>query len=292
MTQIAKMPIPYVEIRSLVLEALRQRHETQFLSLCYLVAELAVRKSVVPNPHQGRVVSGDTFAPTNDDQEIIREIIWDLIIERVVTIGINSSNTEWPFLRLTSYGLQVIASEMPIPHDPSGYMEYLRAQIPNLDSVAAIYLQEAISSYNVGSILASMVMLGCASEKSLLLLVESFTKALPTDEARDRFNQRVEGRLIKRQFDEFSKALTTYISQLPKDLSDNLTVILLGTFEIIRNVRNEAGHPTGKTISRTQAFALLQVFIEYCKRVHALCDFMNSNRFSVIVQPFLGFFCD
>jgi hypothetical protein len=66
-----------------------------------------------------------------------------------------------------------------------------------------MYVAEAMSSYNVGSVLAAMVMLGCASEKALLLLIDAFAAALPNADARTKFLSRVTGRQIKRQFDQF-----------------------------------------------------------------------------------------
>ncbi len=53
--------------------------------------------------------------------------------------------------------------------------------------------------------------------------------------------------------------------------------MLLGIFEMIRNYRNDAGHPSGKSISREQVYANLQVFIAYCKKVYQLKDFFERN---------------
>jgi len=280
MPMIQKLPIPYEEIRSLVLKQFQNEPETQYVSVCNGVAKIAVDINIVQNPHHGMNVSGDTFVLIGDDQENVRQIIWDLIIERVITIGINSGNSEWPFLKLTEYGQQVIASERPIPHDPSGYLEYINNEIPNLNPDILLYLQEAIRSYNIGSLLASMVMLGCAAEKSLLLLIESFIKSLPNEIIRKKFKSKIENRFIKKKYDEFSKILPTYINQLPRECTENIQNVLLGVFEIIRNVRNDSGHPTGRIVSKAKAFALLQIFIEYCKIVYGLIDFFNNNELS------------
>lgn len=41
--------------------------------------------------------------PTLDDQEfdIVNEVIWDLIVERAITPGMNLSNPNYPWLRIT-----------------------------------------------------------------------------------------------------------------------------------------------------------------------------------------------
>lgn len=36
-----------------------------------------------------------------DIKLLINEVIWDLIVERVVTPGMDGDNLEWPFLRVT-----------------------------------------------------------------------------------------------------------------------------------------------------------------------------------------------
>lgn len=46
---------------------------------------------------------------------------------------------------------------------------------------------------------------------------------------------------------------------------------------MIRNYRNDAGHPTGNQLSKEHAFANLQVFIPYCKKVYELIEYFNNN---------------
>lgn len=276
--KISRLNIPYNEIRSLVLEFLKNEPNTEYLAICCGVAKIAVDRKIVPHPHLGTVVSGATYFLQEDDQETVREILWNLIIERILTIGINSSNPNWPFLKLTIYGRSVINSEKPIPHDPSGYLNRIKEEIPNIDEVIYRYLEESINTYNIGAYLAASITLGCASEKALLLLIESYTNSIRDSNKQKSFYNKIQGRMIKRQYEEFSKVITTQIGILPKELSDNLTTILLGVFDMIRSNRNDAGHPTGKIIKKDQIFAYLQVFIEYCKRIYGLIDYYENLR--------------
>jgi len=274
--KITKLNIQYDEIRSLILEYLKGEPSTQYWSICNGIAQIAVNRKIVPHPNPGTVVYGATYSLQNHDNELVREIIWDLIIERILTIGIDSTNPNWPFLKLTSYGHSIVESQKPIPHDPSGYLSRVKEEIPNIDEVIYKYLEESIHTYNIGVYLSASVTLGCASEKALLLLIESYIKSIKDSTKQESFRSKVQGRMIKRQYEEFSKAITAHMDKLPKELSDNITTILLGVFEMIRNNRNDAGHPTGKVIKKEQIYAYLQVFIEYCKRIYGLIEYFNN----------------
>ncbi|MFO0794185.1 MAG: hypothetical protein U0586_08965 [Candidatus Brocadiaceae bacterium] len=133
------LSIPLSELRSLALETFKKNPETQYLDLCSDVADLAIEKKIVQNKKQIGSI-GRSFCLGDKDEDSVREIIWDLIVERVVTIGINSSNPAWPHLKLTGYGKKIINSSMPVPHDPSGYVNRIKTEIPNLDTIILTYL--------------------------------------------------------------------------------------------------------------------------------------------------------
>lgn len=275
--RVAELGIPLNELRQLVLEAFKRSPQTQYLSLCNLVAAIAVEKNIVPNPRGQSHVVGGYFELGRIDGNSVREIVWSLVVERVVTIGIDTGNAAWPFLSLTEYGSEVVNSTEPIPHDPTGYLLRIRTQIPRIDPIILIYLEESLLTYNINALLSSTVALGCASEKALLLLIEAYSNAIQDPGRKENFVNKTEGKVIKRQFDEFNKCLTNLIGNMHADISDGLNTVLLGVFEMIRNNRNDAGHPTGKSIPRDYVYANLQVFIPYCQKVYQLIDYFNDN---------------
>ena len=59
---------------------------------------------------------------------------------------------------------------------------------------------------------------------------------------------------------------------MKEDLDTNFSGIL----SIIRNFRNQSGHPSGKIIDREQAYILLQLFPPYCKKMYQLMDFIRN----------------
>lgn len=269
--------IPLSELRFLVLEAFKRIPQTQYLSLCNAVASIAVEKGIVPNPRGNVSVFGGSFCLCGKDEDRVRETIWNLIIERVITIGMNNSNPAWPWLSLTEYGSQVVNSVEPTPHDPTGYLKRVKESIPHIDSVILTYLEESLKTYNINALLSSTIALGCASEKALLLLIDSYANAIQDSGRKTKFINDTKGRMIKRQFEEFSKCITNLIGKMPNDISDGLNTVLLGVFEMIRNNRNDAGHPTGKSIPREYVYANLQVFIPYCNKIYQLIEYFNNN---------------
>lgn len=268
--------LPFDELRSLVLEAFKQNPETQYLTVCSRVADLAVAKNLASGTSQNGAVYGHSYQLAPTDQDRVREIIWNLVIERLVTIGMNASNAAWPFLKLTDYGREAVDSAMPAPHDPSGYIARVVAEIQDIDGILMVYLEESLKTYNIGALLSSTITLGCASERAFLLLLDSFVQFLP-EERQERFKRDTEGKTIKRQFDTFRSNLEGIKGHLPGDLKDGLDTMLIGIFEMIRNNRNDAGHPTGKALSREHVYANLQVFIPYCKKIYQLKDYFTNH---------------
>jgi hypothetical protein len=265
------------EIRSIILETLKNESRTSYHSICANVAELAVKKGIVTDPRGGQIVFGGKYDLSVSDREKVREIIWNLVIERILTIGMDDQNPSWPWLKLTAYGSQVVTSALPVPHDPHGYLSRIRSEIPNIDSIIINYLEESLLTYNINALLSSTVSLGCASEKALLLLIESYQYAIQDTGRREKFIEKTNGKMIKRQFDEFNKSITSILGNIPSDISDGLNNVLLGIFEMIRNNRNDAGHPTGRKIPKEQVFASIQVFMPYCKKVYQLIEYFNNN---------------
>jgi hypothetical protein len=87
-------------LRSILLEVLRSKHQTQYVEVLYGVAAQAASKKIVANPYSG-VVTGAQYDLHEIDKNRILELIWDLIIERILTMGGGSIGQGWPFLNVT-----------------------------------------------------------------------------------------------------------------------------------------------------------------------------------------------
>lgn len=57
---------------------------------------------------------------------------------------------------------------------------------------------------------------------------------------------------------------------LPSEVREDLDTRFTGIQWVIRESRNEAGHPTGKILDREMAYVLLNLFPSYCKKMYQL----------------------
>lgn len=266
------------ELRPLVLQALKSKPETQIIAVINQTETIARAKGFYKNvrPYMYSPGGPEHYMP-KEDKEKVRQIIWDLILQRVLTPGVSELNPNLPFIRVTDYGKECLESMEMLPHDPDGYLEYLREEIPQIDDTIIVYVTEGLQTFLSGNLLASTVMLGGASEKAVLLLIEAYVNAISDQNEKRRFQQSIERFGILRKFKEFRKRLDSIRKNIPRPISDDLDIQLDGIFNLIRNCRNDVGHPTGRKIDRRLAFSNLQLFILYCQRIYELIKHFNQT---------------
>lgn len=277
MTEISELNIPYEELKHNVIELIKSLGPSfQFKTICNSIGRLAIDKELVKNPNTANFQEIH-FALQRRDENRVREIIWDLITERILTIG-DYHNDSWPWLSLSEYGKIAIASSNPIPNDPTGYLSRIKRDISNIDEIIETYLAESIRTYNINQLLSSTITLGCASERALILLIEVYENTFNDEIAKSNFSKKISGKFIKTQFDELNRSINSILHTLPYELKDNYTNTLTGVFQMIRYNRNDAGHPTGKSIDKEALFASLQVFIPYCKFIYNMIEYFEDNK--------------
>lgn len=103
--------IEYSVLRQLVLDVLAKEPKTQVTSIIRKVQ--APRKEML----------------SHKDKIHIRQIIWDLIVERILTVGMDELNDDWPWLRLTEYGEEAVKQSGLAYYDPDGYIRQLKALV-------------------------------------------------------------------------------------------------------------------------------------------------------------------
>ena len=216
----------------------------------------------------------------HDDEEKIREIISDLVNEGVLYWGINKGQAGPPFFKISRMGKKVLEHGYPQPYDPDGYLKGLKQEIPNLDGLVEAYLAESLQAYLRGLMLASSVMLGVASERMFNILVEVFTAAIEDDGEKAQFKKSLKGKRLKQRFDKFKSVTNRYKKgkDFPQELREDWETQLEFIFTIIRNCRNDSGHPTGKIISRGRVFNNLVLFSDYCKSIYRTIDYFEGNK--------------
>lgn len=262
----------YDEMKRIVINTIKNNQFNQYADIERQVVEYMINNGYVKETNSFSMSHSQGYQdPSENDSNLIREIVWDLIIERVLSIGMNKSNPNWPFLRITKSGIKSLHEEV-ILHDVDGVISSLRKKIPEIDPVIIMYLGECLNTYKIGALLASSVMLGCAAEKGILLLIDSYTDWLENNNEKSeasKFRQSV-GKAIARRFEDFEKSFKAHKTSIPKDMWEDFDIVINSIFTIIRKNRNEIGHPTGNRIEKDELSAWIHVFRTHCSKIYNL----------------------
>jgi hypothetical protein len=264
------------EVRAFVMQALRQGGWNQVENLFTMVGDLKARAQRLD---RSRVINGSQFLAPGD-RSILLEVIWSLIVQGVLVPGLSDSNQGWPFLRLTQYGARCVAEDRILPHDPDGYLREFRGAIPNVDPTIVEYLTESLQCHIHGLYRAGAVMLGGASEKAVLLLIESYTNSIGDLTKKQQFESGCEkAQSMYRKYELFDKHFASVKPRMPKALTEGVDSLLRGVFDLIRNSRNDAGHPAGGTlVDRDVLYSHLRLFVPYCQRIYGLLGWFEANK--------------
>jgi hypothetical protein len=73
-----------------------------------------------------------------------------------------------------------------LPFEIERFPEMLRERISNIDPIIVRFVEEAIITVKAGSNLGCAFLLGGASEKATLLLVDAYVKAIPDEKMREQ----------------------------------------------------------------------------------------------------------
>ena len=207
-------------------------------------------------------------------------MLWDCIVQRILTVGLSGS-WSWAFVRLTEYGREVVREQQWSPYEPDGYLRELRGQAPRLFDLSQLYVAEALSCFRGGSYIATSVMLGAASEAAMLDLFQRLATAMRANGKMpevDDFERKLRKEAsFYKKYEVFAPRFSEVRPKLPSKLTEDLDGQLTGVFYLIRQYRNEAGHPTGTRVERTDAFGNLRLFLPYCRRIEDLGNWLETN---------------
>lgn len=265
------LPLSYEQMRSLVLEALTTCQSGSTSEIDQKVAELVVKHGHVQHDH-----SQFRYSLPRDETDRVADIYWDLLVEGIVRPGRSDGmNSGLAWFHVTDHGKSILRGLASSPYDPDGYLTGLSSSIASIDPVILTYLNESLRTFRIGCYLSSTISLGCASEKAILQLIDTLASVQP---ATSNFKSKTDGKHIKTQFEEMNKLLTgKYQPTMPQELRDSLDIYLNGIFTLLRIQRNDAGHPSGKTVDREEAHANLSLFQGYLKRVYNVMDWVRTN---------------
>lgn len=266
------MPNRYAEIRSAVLEHLRRCREGDLANGTYEAVTAILKKRSQQTLDQADII-------------LMEQVFHDLYLERIIVPSASAGMVQdeigkmsWPKYRVTEFGVSVLGSKEYVPYDPDGYLAQLKKDIPEVDPIVIMYLEEALVCFRTGCLLAAAVMMGCAAEKVMLQLIDAFGQAISDPKSNRKYLDEVQGRIISKKYAALWNRLQRIQESLPADLSDDLHVHLDRVFDLIRTARNEAGHPTGKMPSRESVHANFILFPTYCRQVYGLISYFSDSR--------------
>jgi len=217
----------------------------------------------------------------------IYQVLWDMVMERIIQPAFTKHNqfAEITSFYLTEYGENFLQG-LPIDR-PNQYLDYLESEVANIDQRILVYVRESLDCYNLGCDFASSVMLGVATETLFELLLDAYTKFIPTPKAQTEFKKRTEGKTISKQYDEFKNKLpdltgtngieaadATSTRYLREDFKHAIEV----TFNCIRSYRNYAAHPRSNgVVPRHIIMGHLNAFPPFCSHIYQAIDYLKQK---------------
>ena len=199
------------------------------------------------------------------DMELARDAFWDLFRQGMITLGLNNSNPQWPFFRLSHLGERELRNQSPLRfYDSESFLILIRNEVPDIGDDAIAYLREASGAFYSDLLLSATVMLGVAAESEFLRLID-VAVAHPVHGV--RFKSTDQATFFATKIDKFNKAIEPIRGDLPRDVVEDLPTNLSAIQAVIRKARNVAGHPVAATLSREQVYIHLHLFIPLVRQM-------------------------
>lgn len=209
---------------------------------------------------------------------LANEVMWQLIVQGVITVGMNASNPNLPFFRITDYGRKVLDAERFIPHDASGYVESLRVATGVVATEVTItYVEEALNCFNFGCHVASVLLLGIAAESIFNGMCEIVRESLKNGSEQKNLDPQMPVKLRHRWVVQKYQSLPAAIRR--EQLPESLDLTLTSLYDLIRRQRNEIGHPQDKPpgLSREEAFIFFRVFPGFVSDAQAFAAYCQKD---------------
>lgn len=166
-----------------------------------------------------------------------------------------------------------------LPSEIKKLPQGLREKIPECDDVILWFFEEAFLCYEAGSTAGAAFMLGAASEKAILNLIEVYGNQIKDLNNRKKFFDKVNNRMISVRYEKFKQS---YKSSNPKikdcHLAQDLDQLLDGAFNFYRYTRNQVGHPQIiPDLDKGVILGNLCQFPVYLERIYKLIEFFEQN---------------
>lgn len=272
-------------LRELVIETILKTPHTQLTSIQKDVERLVVERNLFPTKEECETKGVDykyyaANTLTRADNVTIAEITWDLIIERVLTLGDEQSTHNFPWVSLTTYGKAYAKEASPHYYDADQYIAFLKEIAPGLDPIILQYAYEGLNCYRRRLLFASAVMFGAAAEITILSLLEAIKDATKDTGIKTKLTQILESAKLPAVFKAITETLEplTKNDTIPYSIHQGCNEHLISLFEMIRVQRNDAVHPAAGEVNRDKVFLTMQTLPTGIQCVYKLIDWLSSNK--------------
>ena len=167
-----------------------------------------------------------------------------------------------------------------LPFEIEKFPETLKTNIPDIDPIIVRFIEEAIFSLKSNSLLGCAFLLGAASEKAILNLIETFGNSIESEKNRDKFKSKTNAKFISRAYKEIKKSLSTCKTKPTDfDIQQDLDIKIDAIFHFCRICRNEVGHPQiVPNLDKGVILANMGQFVKYVETIYKLIDFYKENK--------------
>jgi hypothetical protein len=207
----------------------------------------------------------------------VRETVWLAISRGLLFLDYEQYSTDNWYFTLSDAGRAILDDTLPNPDDPQGYVTRLRTIVPSMSPLVEIYVTEAALAFEKRCYLASVVMLGVASEAAFFEMAKAFARSPLVSGGREKLIETIEGSTsFVQKFEAIRTKLQMAKASLPEAVRDGLALNLDAIVDLLRINRNEAGHPTGRRFDRADAFNALTLFSRYLSVIETIRLYSES----------------
>jgi hypothetical protein len=199
--------------------------------------------------------------------------------------GVLTSALKW----VTQHGLtfpliptKISNCKFDIPEEIQHIPTTILQNIPDVHEVILQYLTESIKCLQSEALLASTIMIGCASEKAIFLLMDTFADYIDDDQNKAAFIQKMnKHRDISKKYEVFEASFKSYTPK-PTDAKINgigFNIAVTNMFQYCRKERNDVGHPQIiPNLSPDIVMMPLRYFPTYLQCIYALMEHFKTNK--------------
>jgi hypothetical protein len=231
---------------------------------------------------------------------LVRQVLWELYVQGILSPSpqahevLNKHKAYAGLLPLifqmdldctviTPYGAEILTdiSNRVQVHDPDQYLANFWNVDPPADEEMMRYLEESVSVFRGGHFLATVVLLGVASERLVEVIAEALRDTLGDPSGTEWFNNRYRNkRDVSARFKAVSgKLMNEYGEELTRaKLKDAFNGVVTLTFDQIRLARNDIAHPQGREFTWNETSGFLHSFVQYFTYANGILAFLRGKQ--------------